>query len=128
MRLRCFPAFFSRFLCAGTGHSFRSLCFDSSDLYEKTVVTQSQLRVSGYRVMPTVTSRAVGTQLVHVRIPGQVTMHAYGEVLEIFQVDQHPREGKQVLWFARMRWFKPYQGNPERAQEIRARTTSNTFF
>ena len=59
-------------------------------------------------------SRVVGTQqssLVHVRIPGQVTMRAYGEILEIFQVDQHLRDGKWVLWFARMRWFKPYQGN-----------------
>ena len=59
-------------------------------------------------------SRAVGTQrssLIHVRIPGQVTVHAYGEVLEIFQVDQHICNGKRVLWFAHMQWFKPYQGN-----------------
>ncbi|KAL4078351.1 hypothetical protein V8B97DRAFT_2003573 [Scleroderma yunnanense] len=50
-------------------------------------------------------SRAVSTQwslLVHVRIPGQVTMHTYGEVLKIFQVDQHLHDGKQVLWFAHM--------------------------
>ncbi|KIO11444.1 hypothetical protein M404DRAFT_127581, partial [Pisolithus tinctorius Marx 270] len=59
-------------------------------------------------------SRAVGTHrssLVHVMIPGQVPTHGYGEILEIFQLDQPLHDGKQRLWFAHMRWFKPYHGN-----------------
>lgn len=58
-------------------------------------------------------SRAVGTHrssIVHVVIPGEEPTHAYGELTEIFQVDQHLHDGKHTLYFARMRWFRPYIG------------------
>ncbi|KIN93403.1 hypothetical protein M404DRAFT_171305 [Pisolithus tinctorius Marx 270] len=59
-------------------------------------------------------SKAIGTRsssLVHVMIPGQLPIHIYGEILEIFQVNQHLLDGKHSLWLAQMRWFKPYEGN-----------------
>ncbi|KIK16848.1 hypothetical protein PISMIDRAFT_25032 [Pisolithus microcarpus 441] len=58
-------------------------------------------------------SRAVGTHrssIVHVVIPGEEPMHACGELIEIFQVDQHLRNGKHTFYFACMRWFRPYIG------------------
>lgn len=50
-------------------------------------------------------SRAVGTRrssLVHIQIPGQAITHAYGEILDIIEVDQHLHDGKWTLCFARM--------------------------
>ncbi|KAF8834357.1 hypothetical protein BDN67DRAFT_1016592 [Paxillus ammoniavirescens] len=58
-------------------------------------------------------SRSVGTNkasLVHTVTPGPTIMHAYGELLEIFQVDQSFSDGARTLWFARMRWFKAFEG------------------
>lgn len=59
-------------------------------------------------------SRTVGSNrssFVHVIIPADNPIHLHGEVLEILQVDQSWREHVQSLWFARMRWFKPWQGD-----------------
>ncbi|KAG1790943.1 uncharacterized protein HD556DRAFT_1445718 [Suillus plorans] len=59
-------------------------------------------------------SRTVGSNrssFVHVIIPADNPIHLHGEVLEIFQVDQSWREHVQSLWFARMHWFKPWQGD-----------------
>jgi len=61
-------------------------------------------------------SRTVGSRrssLVHIVIPGVTVTHAFGEVLEIFQFSQHFRETDSVLWFARMRWLKPWNGDDE---------------
>ncbi|KAG2357584.1 hypothetical protein BDR07DRAFT_1419902, partial [Suillus spraguei] len=62
-------------------------------------------------------SRAVGTNrssLVHVIIPGITVIHAYGEVLEIFQFNQRFHNVDDSLWFARMRWFVPWRGEREK--------------
>lgn len=61
-------------------------------------------------------SRTVGTNrssLVHAIIPGPSPVHAYGEILEIFQFDQKFRAVNEPLWFARMRWFVPWRGECE---------------
>jgi hypothetical protein len=57
-------------------------------------------------------SRSVGTNrtsLSHVIIPGEHEVHAYGEILEIFQIDQTFSDMDRTLWFTRMRWFMPVQ-------------------
>jgi hypothetical protein len=64
-------------------------------------------------------SRTVGSNrssFVHVIIPqrtGQIPLQLHGEVLEIFQIDQDIQGLGESLWFARMRWFKPWQGEHE---------------
>ncbi|KIJ06435.1 hypothetical protein PAXINDRAFT_158731, partial [Paxillus involutus ATCC 200175] len=60
-------------------------------------------------------SRTVGfnkSSFVHTIIPRSTggVAHGYGEILEIFQVTQQFRAGGQSLWFARMRWFKAWEG------------------
>ena len=58
-------------------------------------------------------SRTVGwnkSSLVHVVIPGPAPKEAYGEVLEILQVDQDVRNTGNPLWFVRVRWFKSWCG------------------
>ena len=51
--------------------------------------------------------------LVHVLLPGEQQCDAYGEVLEIFQICQALRNRDLHAWFARMRWFKPFEGATE---------------
>lgn len=59
-------------------------------------------------------SRTVGSNsssLVHAVIPdlhGDGYRDAYGEVLEVFQFDQDIHFTGESMWFARMRWFKPW--------------------
>jgi hypothetical protein len=58
-------------------------------------------------------SRTVGwnkSSLVHAVIPGPIPKDAYGEVLEILQINQDFRNTGTPLWFARVRWFKPWCG------------------
>jgi hypothetical protein len=58
-------------------------------------------------------SRTVGTNkssFAHVLIPGSSPINTYGEILEIFQVNQRILESDRPLWFVRMRWFKPWSG------------------
>lgn len=60
-------------------------------------------------------SRTIGSNrssLVHVIIPGTPPTHAFGEVLEIFQISQ-PLEADQtrLSWFARARWFMSWGGD-----------------
>ncbi|KAF8131089.1 hypothetical protein EV363DRAFT_1166042 [Boletus edulis] len=60
-------------------------------------------------------SRTVGSNrssLVHVIIPGTPPTHAFGEVLEIFQIDQ-PLDNNQAcsLWFVHTRWFMSWRGD-----------------
>ena len=65
------------------------------------------------------TSQTVGwnkSSLVHVVIPGPVPKDAYGEVLEILQIDQDFRNTGRPLWFAQIRWFKPWCGERDQIQ------------
>ncbi|KAG0694715.1 hypothetical protein DFH29DRAFT_1006099 [Suillus ampliporus] len=61
-------------------------------------------------------SRTVGynsSSLVHAIMPnlhGEGSREAYGEVLEVFQLDQDIHFAGQSMWFAHMRWFKPWRG------------------
>ncbi|KAF8431526.1 hypothetical protein L210DRAFT_3415850, partial [Boletus edulis BED1] len=52
------------------------------------------------------------SSLVHVIIPGTPPTHVFGEVLEIFQIDQ-PLDNNQArsLWFAHTRWFMSWRGD-----------------
>ena len=66
-------------------------------------------------------SRTVGwnkSSLVHVVIPGPLPKDAYGEVLEILQIDQDFRNTGHPLWLTRMRWFKPWCGEREQIWDI----------
>ncbi|KIN93527.1 hypothetical protein M404DRAFT_36018 [Pisolithus tinctorius Marx 270] len=54
---------------------------------------------------------ALSQELNEISMDGQLPIHVYSEILEIFQVDQHLLDGKHSLWLAWMRWFKPYEGN-----------------
>jgi hypothetical protein len=61
-------------------------------------------------------SRTVGTNkssFAHVLIPGPSLVNAYGEILEIFQVNQPLQQKDRPLWFVQMRWFKPWSGERE---------------
>jgi hypothetical protein len=63
------------------------------------------------------TSRTVGwnkSSLVHVIIPGPLPNDAYGEVLEILQINRDYGNTGHPLWLGRMRWLKLWYG--ERAQ------------
>jgi hypothetical protein len=58
-------------------------------------------------------SRTVGwnkSSLVRAVIPGPIPKDAHGEVLEILQINQDFQNTGCPLWFARMRWFKPWYG------------------
>jgi len=63
-------------------------------------------------------SRTVGynsSSLVHAVIPnshghGEQRRNGYGEILEVFQLDQDIHFEGQSMWFARMHWFKPWHG------------------
>jgi hypothetical protein len=62
-------------------------------------------------------SRTVGrnkSSFVHAIIPGLPPVDAYGEVLEIFWFDQDIRPIGCPLWFAHLRWFKPWLGEREK--------------
>ena len=66
-------------------------------------------------------SRTVGwckSSFVHVVIPGPTAINAHGEVLELFQFDQDFRQTGTPLWFARVRWFKPWTGERESTWDI----------
>ena len=61
-------------------------------------------------------SRLVGwnkSSFVHVVIPGSSPTDAYGEMLEVFQFDQDFRQAGCPMWFAHVRWFKPWSGERE---------------
>jgi hypothetical protein len=66
--------------------------------------------VDGKRYHASRTTGTSNSSFVHVVIPGKNPVHAYGEVLEIFQFTQDFRGAGQSLWFARMWWFKPWTG------------------
>jgi hypothetical protein len=58
-------------------------------------------------------SRTVGwnkSSLVHVVIPGPFPKDAYGEVLEILQINQDIRKTGYPMLLARMRWLKSWCG------------------
>jgi len=50
------------------------------------------------------------SSLVHVVILGAVPKNAYGEVLDILQIDQDFQNTGHPLWFTQMQWFKPWYG------------------
>jgi len=51
--------------------------------------------------------------LVHVLIPGPIPRDAYGEVLEILQINQDFWNKTCPLWIAQVRWFKPWSGEQD---------------
>lgn len=42
---------------------------------------------------------------------GEGGREGYGEVLEVFQLDQDINFASQSMWFARVCWFKPWHGS-----------------
>ncbi|KAG2046041.1 hypothetical protein BDR06DRAFT_977775 [Suillus hirtellus] len=54
------------------------------------------------------------SSLVHAVMPdlhGEGSQEAYGEVLEVFQLDQDIHFTGESMWFAHMQWFKPWNGS-----------------
>jgi len=51
---------------------------------------------------------------VHTIIPGSCPTDAYGEVLEILRSDQDFHQIGHPLWFAQLRWLKPWSGEREK--------------
>jgi hypothetical protein len=61
-------------------------------------------------------SHTVGSNrssFVHVLIPGPSPVGTYGELLEVFQLNQDFRHTGSSLRLARMRWFRPWTGEHE---------------
>jgi len=61
-------------------------------------------------------SRTVGlnrSSFAHVVIPGLTPVNAYGEILEIVQVNQRFQMSDCPFWFVRIRWFKAWAGERE---------------
>ena len=61
-------------------------------------------------------SRTVGankSSFAHVAIPGPSPANAYGEILDIIQVNPQFQQGGRPLRFVRMRWFKAWSGERE---------------
>jgi hypothetical protein len=66
-------------------------------------------------------SRTVGwckPSFVHVIIPGPTAINAHREVFKLFQFDQDFHQTGTPLWFARVRWFKPWTGECESTWDI----------
>lgn len=71
--------------------------------------------INGKRYHASRTTGSNHSSFVHVLIPkaGTTSIHAYGEVLEIFQYTQNFRGVGNPMWFVRMRWFVPWTGEGE---------------
>ncbi|KAG2351109.1 hypothetical protein BDR07DRAFT_1502581, partial [Suillus spraguei] len=80
-------------------------------LCDRTAIFFDYVVIKGKRYYASRTVRSNRSSFVHVVIPADNPIHLYGEVLEIFQVDQSWRRHVQSLWFAHVRWFKPWQGD-----------------
>jgi hypothetical protein len=48
------------------------------------------------------------SSFVHIVVPVPSLTDAYGEILKVFQFDQDFCQAGCPLWFARIRWFKPW--------------------
>ncbi|KIJ06688.1 hypothetical protein PAXINDRAFT_158658 [Paxillus involutus ATCC 200175] len=72
--------------------------------------------IGGKRYHASRTAGMNNSSLVHVTIPqrsGQGVINAYGEILELFRFDQDIHHQGESLYFARMRWFKRWDGERE---------------
>lgn len=71
--------------------------------------------IRGKRYNASHTTGSNNSSFVHVLIPRTDTapIHAYGEVLEIFQYTQNFRGVGSPMWFVRMQWFVPWTGECE---------------
>jgi hypothetical protein len=63
--------------------------------------------VNGKRIFASWTAGQKKSSLVRVLIPGLPPKDAYGEVLEILQIDQDFRKVGHSLWLAQVWWFLP---------------------
>jgi hypothetical protein len=70
--------------------------------------------VDGKRYHASLTVMSNSSSFVHVVIPAPSPVDAYGEVLEIFQFNQDFRRVGRPMWLARLRWFKPWNGQREK--------------
>lgn len=85
-----------------------SLPLDHTAIFFEYVV------VDGKRYYASRTASWNKSSFVHVIIPGHTDKDAYGEVLEILQINQDFRNTGHPLWLAHVRWFVPWCG--ERSQ------------
>jgi hypothetical protein len=69
--------------------------------------------VDGKRYLASRTDGSTRSSLVHVRIPATHPIDAYGEILEIFRINQDFHCAGGSLWIASARWFTPWKGDAE---------------
>ena len=66
--------------------------------------------VEGKRYHASCTVSANKSSFAHVAIPGPSPANAYGEILDIIQVNPQFQQGGHPLRFVQMRWFKAWSG------------------
>ena len=75
---------------------------------EHTAIFFEYITVNGRQFHASQTVGWNKSSLVHIVIPGPSPKDAYGEVLEILQIDQDFRNTGYPLCFAQVRWFRPW--------------------
>lgn len=84
---------------------------------EHTAIFFEYVVINGKRFYASRTAGWNKSSLVHVVIPGPFPKDAYGEVLEILQINQDFRNIGCPLWLAQMRWLKPWCGEHDQIWE-----------
>jgi hypothetical protein len=80
---------------------------------ERTATFFEYVVIEGKRYHASRTVGANKSSFAHVLIPAPSPFNAYGEILEIFQVNQPLQQCDRPLRFVRMRWFKPWSSERE---------------
>ena len=93
----------------------RSECpsFPNSLPLDRTATFFEYVIVEGKRYHASRTVGANKSSFVHVVIPGPSPANAYGEILDIVQVNLQFQQSGCPLRFVRMRWFKAWSGERE---------------
>jgi hypothetical protein len=90
-----------------------NLVFPNSLPLERTALFFDYIVVDGKRYHASHTVRSNRLSFVHVLIPGPSSVGAYGELLEVFQLNQDFRHTGSSLWLAHVRWFRLWTGEHE---------------
>jgi hypothetical protein len=77
---------------------------------EHTAIFFEYIVIDGKRFYASQTVGCNKSSLIHVVVPGPFPTDAYGEVLEILQINQDFQNKGYPLWLTRVRWLKPWCG------------------
>lgn len=75
---------------------------------ERTATFLEYVVIEGKRYHASRTAGTNRSSFAHIVIPGLSPIDAYGEIIEIIQVNQRIQQSDLPLWFLRMRWFKSW--------------------